>query len=240
MLVIPALDIIDGKCVRLTKGDYDTRKEYSANPLEVAKTFEDAGLKRIHLVDLEGAKGGGIKNLATLERLAAGTSLVIDFGGGIKTRDALLSAFNAGAAYVTCGSIAVKNREETVSFIEEFGEKIILGADCQNKKIKTPGRLEESGIDVFSFKNFYMEKGVRECISTDISKDGMLAGPAFPLYEELMSKFPSLKLIASGGVSNADDLRKLSKLNVYGTIVGKAFYEGKITLKEMGDINNAG
>lgn len=233
MKIIPAIDIIEGKCVRLSKGDYDTKKIYHENPLDIAKEYESNGIKYLHLVDLDGAKAKTIKNLKTLEILASETNLIIDFGGGIKTRESLESAFNAGANQVTIGSVAVENPEICEEWIKEFcAEKLILGADCLNRKIKTSGWLENSDLDVIAFIQSYQNKGMNNVICTDISKDGMLEGPSFELYKEILSKC-ELSLIASGGISSMEDLDDLKRQGCSGAIIGKALYEGKITLKEL-------
>jgi len=239
MFVIPAIDMIGGCCVRLTKGDYGTKKTYSEDPVEMAKRFEDAGLRRLHVVDLEGAKGKKPVNLKTLERIASSTSLEIDFGGGIKSRESLVDAFNAGAAQVTCGSLAVTNPSLAESFIREFGGRVIIGADCKDGKVSTSGWLEESKEDVLPFLKAYQEKGARYVISTDISKDGMLSGPSFVLYEKLIGGLGKMNVIASGGISSRDDLVKLSKMGLYGAIVGKAYYEGLLSLEEMVEAESA-
>ena len=233
MKIIPAIDIIDGKCVRLSKGDYDTKKVYHENPLDIAKEYEVNGIKYLHLVDLDGAKAKTIKNLKTLEMLASKTSLIIDFGGGIKTRESLESAFNAGAKQVTIGSIAVENRELCEEWINEFGaDKLILGADCLDRKVKTSGWLENSDLEVIDFIQSYQSVGLKDVICTDISKDGMLEGPSFELYKEIMNQ-SKVALIASGGISSIQDLDVLKEIGCYGAIIGKALYEGKISLKEL-------
>ena len=233
MKIIPAIDIIDGKCVRLSKGDYDTKKVYHEIPLDVAKEYEANGIQYLHLVDLDGAKAKTIKNLKTLEILASETNLIIDFGGGIKTRENLESAFNAGANQVTIGSIAVENRELCEEWIKEFGaEKLILGADCLDRKVKTSGWLEDSDFDVISFIQSYQKKGIKDVICTDISKDGMLEGPSVELYQEILNQ-SKVSLIASGGISSMKDLDDLRELGCSGAIIGKALYEGKITLKAL-------
>lgn len=233
MKIIPAIDIIDGKCVRLSKGDYDTKKVYHENPLDIAKEYEDNGIQYLHLVDLDGAKAKTIKNLKTLEILRSETSLIIDFGGGIKTRESLESAFNAGANQVTIGSVAVENPELCIDWINEFGtEKLILGADCLDRKVKTSGWLENSNLDVIDFIQSYQKKGIKDVICTDISKDGMLQGPSFELYKEILNQ-SNISLIASGGISSIQDLDDLKKLGCSGAIIGKALYEDKINLKEL-------
>ena len=237
MKIIPAIDIIDGKCVRLSKGDYDTKKIYHENPLDIAKEFEAHGIQYLHLVDLDGAKAKTIKNLKTLEMLASETNLIIDFGGGIKTRKSLESAFNAGANQITIGSIAVENPQLCEEWINEFGaEKLILGADCLDRKIKTSGWLTDSDLDVLDFIQSYQLKGIKEVICTDISKDGMLQGPSFELYQEIL-KQSEIALIASGGISSLQDLEDLKKIGCSGAIIGKAIYEGKISLKELQKFN---
>ena len=233
MKIIPAIDIIDVKCVRLSKGDYDTKKIYHENPLDIAKEYEANGIQYLHLVDLDGAKAKTIKNLRTLEILASETNLIIDFGGGIKTRESLESAFNAGANQVTVGSIAVENPEICEEWIQEFGaEKLILGADCLDRKVKTSGWLENSDLEVIDFIQSYQKKGLKDVICTDISKDGMLQGPSFELYKEILGQC-EVSLIASGGISCMKDLEDLKELGCSGAIIGKALYEGKITLKEL-------
>ena len=237
MKIIPAIDIIDGKCVRLSKGDYDTKKIYHENPLDIAKEYEAHGIQYLHLVDLDGAKAKTIKNLKTLEILASQTNLIIDFGGGIKTRESLESAFNAGANQITIGSIAVENPKLCGEWITEFGaEKLILGADCLNRKVKTSGWLTDSDLDVLEFIQSYQIKGIKEVICTDISKDGMLEGPSFELYQEILKK-AEIALIASGGISSLQDLEDLKKIGCSGAIIGKAIYEGKISLQELQKFN---
>lgn len=233
MYIIPAIDIIDGKCVRLTQGDYAQKKVYNENPLEVAKEFEAAGLKRLHLVDLNGAKSGHIVNHKVLESIAKNTSLTIDFGGGVKTDEDIQLAFNSGAAQITGGSIAVKNPQIFESWIKKHGDKIILGADVKDEKIATNGWLENSGIDLWNFLNDYVSKGIKYTVCTDISKDGALQGTATELYKKMILKFPSLNVIASGGVTTLQDLKDLKVAGCYGAIVGKAIYEGRIKLEEL-------
>lgn len=233
MRIIPAIDIIDGKCVRLTKGDYDTKKVYNENPLEVAKAFEDNGIQFLHLVDLDGAKSSHIVNYNTLEKIAVRTNLKIDFGGGLKSDDDLRIAFECGANQITGGSIAAKNPKLFEKWLLQYGsEKIILGADSQNRKIATNGWLESSELDVAEFIKDYQKKGVLYVICTDIAKDGMLNGAANELYKEILAEC-KINLIASGGVSSMDDLFELRELGCEGAIIGKAIYEGKITLKEL-------
>ncbi|MBD3904219.1 1-(5-phosphoribosyl)-5-[(5-phosphoribosylamino)methylideneamino]imidazole-4-carboxamide isomerase [Chryseobacterium sp. Ch-15] len=235
MKIIPAIDIIDGKCVRLSKGDYGTKKIYNENPVEVAKEFESFGIKYLHLVDLDGAKSKHIINQKILENIARKTSLQIDFGGGLKTIEDIEIAFNSGAKQITIGSVAVKNPEFCFDLIEKYGsEKIILGADCENRKIKTSGWLEESDQDVIDFIINYQKKGIKNVICTDISKDGMLEGASEDLYKEILEK-TKIQLIASGGVSCIEDVYKMKELGCSGTIIGKAIYEGRISLKELQD-----
>ena len=232
--IIPAIDIIEGKCVRLTKGDYNTKKVYNENPLDVAREFEDHGIRRLHVVDLDGAKAGHIINYKTLEQIAGKTNLIIDFGGGLKTTDDLRIAFESGAQMVTGGSIAVKNPEEFSSWINIHGaEKIILGADVKDKMIAVSGWMEETSEELIPFIQKYYNKGIEKVICTDISKDGMLQGPAIELYKEMLDAIPELYLIASGGVSNIGDIEKLQESSVPAVIFGKAIYEGKIKLKEL-------
>jgi len=234
MEIIPAIDIIDGKCVRLTQGDYDQKKVYNERPLEVARQFEDAGLRRLHLVDLDGAKAGAVKNWKVLETLAGKTGLVIDFGGGIKTEADVEIVFNSGAAMATVGSIAVKDGPLFVSWLRAYGaDKFLLGADVKDEKIAVSGWLETTDRWIYDFIADYMEKGVRQLFCTDVSKDGLLQGPALDLYKNIVEKFPELHFIASGGVSGMDDVRRLEEVGCKGVIIGKAIYEGRITLKEL-------
>ncbi|MBK1896486.1 1-(5-phosphoribosyl)-5-[(5-phosphoribosylamino)methylideneamino]imidazole-4-carboxamide isomerase [Chryseobacterium paridis] len=233
MKIIPAIDIIDGKCVRLSKGDYGTKKIYNENPLEVAKEFESFGIQFLHLVDLDGAKSKHIVNQKVLESIANETSLQIDFGGGLKSLHDIEIAFNSGANQITIGSIAVQDPEFCYSIINAYGaEKIILGADCENRKIKTSGWLEESDKDVIDFILQYKNKGVQQVICTDISKDGMLEGPSTELYKDILGN-TSVRLVASGGISGINDVYRMREIGCSGTIIGKAIYEGKIALKEL-------
>lgn len=233
MRIIPAIDIIDGKCVRLSKGDYGTKKVYNENPLEVAKSFEDHGILSLHLVDLDGAKSKHIVNHKVLETIATQTHLSIDFGGGIKTTMDAQKAFDYGASQITGGSIAAKAPDVMNEWIQKFGpEKIILGADFKDRLIATDGWLESSEIDVLTFIEDYEKRGIRYVISTDIAKDGMLKGPSFELYKEILLK-TNVNLIASGGISSFDDLIELKAIGCEGAIIGKAIYEGKITLKQL-------
>ena len=232
--IIPAIDIIEGKCVRLSQGDYAQKTVYNENPLEVAKMFQDAGIRRLHLVDLDGAKAHHIVNYKVLETIATNTSLVIDFGGGLKSDDDLRIAFECGASMITGGSIAARNPETFINWIQQFGaEKIILGADVHNEKIAVGGWLETTNLNLLPYINNYVEKGISKVICTDISKDGMLQGAAVELYKKILVQFPDLYLIASGGVSNMNDILQLAENNVPAVITGKAIYEGKITLNEM-------
>lgn len=236
--IIPAIDIISGKCVRLSKGDYEQQTVYSESPVEVAKAFEGAGCKRLHLVDLDGAKSNHIVNYKVLEDIASSTNLVIDFGGGIKSDEDVHIAFESGAAMITGGSIAVKSPALFESWISRFGpNKIILGADAKDKKIATNGWMDNSEHSIVPFINSYLEKGISKVISTDISKDGMLQGTSIELYTELLDQCPGIYLIASGGVASLDDLRQLEEINVPAVIAGKALYEGRITLKDLENEN---
>jgi phosphoribosylformimino-5-aminoimidazole carboxamide ribotide isomerase len=234
MKFIPAIDIIDGKCVRLTKGDYNQKKEYSGSPLDIAKGYEDAGCERLHLVDLDGAKQKHVINHKVLEQIASNTNLTIDFGGGIQSDKDLSIAFESGAAQITGGSVAVKNEPLFSSWIEKFGaEKIILGADARDGKIAVSGWQETSELDIIDFIAKYKAMGLHYVISTDVNKDGLLQGPSFELYNEISDKIEGLSLIASGGVSGMEDIYRLKDTAIYGVIVGKAIYEGKISLKDI-------
>ncbi|MFP9115187.1 1-(5-phosphoribosyl)-5-[(5-phosphoribosylamino)methylideneamino]imidazole-4-carboxamide isomerase [Flavobacterium sp. RHBU_3] len=236
MKIIPAIDIINGKCVRLTQGDYAQQKTYNENPLEVAKMYEDAGIQYLHLVDLDGAKAGRIINYKVLESIASQTKLAVDFGGGLKTDADIETAFSSGAAQVTAGSIAVKQPETVYAWLEKYGtDKIILGADCRNRKIAVGGWLEESTLDVVDFIKDFSGKGIQSVICTDISKDGMLQGPSFELYGEILEQ-TNVGLIASGGVTTMDDLYKLREMGCAGAIIGKAIYEGNITLTQLREL----
>jgi phosphoribosylformimino-5-aminoimidazole carboxamide ribotide isomerase len=232
--IIPAIDVIDGKCVRLSQGDYDQKKVYNENPAEVAKMFEDAGVRRLHLVDLDGAKAQHIVNYKVLESITSKTNLVVDFGGGLKSDDDLRIAFECGASMVTGGSIAVKNPDVFLSWIEKFGaEKIILGADVKDEKIAVGGWIETTDLSLIPFIKKFKDKGVDKVICTDISKDGMLQGASNELYKKILDNFPDLYLVASGGVSCMDDIKALNDANVPAVITGKAIYEGKIKLAEI-------
>ncbi|MCX6205432.1 MAG: 1-(5-phosphoribosyl)-5-[(5-phosphoribosylamino)methylideneamino]imidazole-4-carboxamide isomerase [Bacteroidetes bacterium] len=237
MQIIPAIDIIDGKCVRLTQGDYAQKTIYNENPLEVAKEFEGAGLKRLHLVDLDGAKEGAVKNWAVLQQIAANTSLSIDFGGGIKQDKDLKIVFESGAAYATIGSLAVKQSEIFQGWLNDYGaDKFLLGADVKSEKIAVAGWLETTDIDIYDFLTDYVAKGIQQVFCTDVSKDGKLEGPSIDLYQKIIQKFPSLWFIASGGVSSMEDLYALKDIGCSGAIVGKAIYEGRIQLSELKDL----
>lgn len=232
--LIPAIDLIDGKCVRLTQGDYSTKKIYNEDPLEVAKIFEDHGIRRLHVVDLDGAREGRIINYRTLERIASRTSLIIDFGGGLKQENDLEIAFESGAQMVTGGSIAVKKPEIFTSWIKKFGsEKIILGADAKDKKIAISGWEETTDKELIPFIQDYYDKGITKTICTDICKDGMLQGPSIELYQEIREMIPFIYIIASGGVSSIEDIEKLIEAKIPAVIFGKAIYEGKIQLKDL-------
>jgi phosphoribosylformimino-5-aminoimidazole carboxamide ribotide isomerase len=236
MRIIPAIDIIDGNCVRLTKGDYGTKKIYNENPLEVAKELEDSGIQYLHLVDLDGAKSKRIVNYKTLELIATETNLTIDFGGGLKSNDDLKIAFESGASQVTGGSIAVQEPKTFKSWLNKYGDdKIILGADCMGRKIATNGWLQTSDLDILPFINTYEKEGVKSVICTDISKDGMLTGPSIELYKDLIAK-SNINLIASGGVSCLQDIINLKSIGCEGAIVGKAIYEGKVTLEQLSEL----
>lgn len=236
--IIPAIDVIDGKCVRLTKGDYDRKTIYADNPFDIARMMEDAGCKRLHLVDLDGAKSNHIVNYRVLERIAAGTSLTIDFGGGLKSDEDLRIAFENGAAMITGGSIAVKDPTTFQGWINQYGsEKIILGADTRNGKISTSGWIDDSEHDIIPFVKDYMAKGINKVISTDINVDGMLSGPSINLYKEMLAEMQGLYLIASGGVSAMHDIEALEAAGIPAVIVGKAIYENRITLKDLERFN---
>ena len=233
MRIIPAIDIIEGKCVRLSKGDYSTQKTYNENPLEVAKAYEDHGIEYLHLVDLDGAKSKHIVNYKVLDTIATKTNLKIDFGGGLKSNVDLRIAFESGAKQITGGSIAVKDPATFTSWIKHYGaEKIILGADVKGEYIATDGWLETSDQSLFDFLAHYQGKGIQYTICTDISKDGMLQGPSFDLYQKILSE-TEVKLIASGGISKFDELPRLAKMGCEGTIIGKAIYENRISLKQL-------
>ena len=233
-IIIPAIDLIDGRCVRLTQGDYDQKKEYSADPLDMAKQYEDCGVSRLHIVDLDGAKAKQPCNLRTLEKIASGTSLDIEWGGGIKDSVSLRSALDAGAGRIICGSVAVDNRQEFLSWLSEFGSsKIILGADVRDGKVATHGWLKDSGLTLAELMDWYVPAGLTQMICTDISKDGMLQGPDFEFYVDLKRTFPTVDVTLSGGISCMADLEKAAQLELHSVIVGKAIYEGRISLKEI-------
>ena len=232
--LIPAIDIIDGKCVRLTKGDYGTKTVYGNSPADMAERFEQAGVSRLHVVDLDGAKSKHVVNLDALKSITNRTRLVVDFGGGVKSDDDIEKVFASGASMVTVGSIAVTQKELFVKWLDKFGaERIILGADVRDGKISINGWRDDTAEDVISFLDYYVSKGVRNVLCTDISKDGMLEGPAFALYERILAAFPEINLIASGGVSCVDDISRLEQTGVPSVIFGKAFYEGKIDLEAL-------
>ena len=234
--IIPAIDIIDGKCVRLSQGDYERKTVYSEDPLEMAKEFEAYGIRRLHVVDLDGAESRHVVNYRVLERIASRTSLKIDFGGGVKSDEDLVIAFENGAEMVTVGSVAVKNPELFLKWLQRFGnEKIILGADVKNNLIAINGWKDDSQQELIPFLQNYIEKGVTKVLCTDISRDGMLQGPATDLYKQVMEAFPALQLTASGGVSSIDDIDALNQAGIPAVVFGKAFYEGRITLRQLND-----
>ncbi len=237
--IIPAIDIISGKCVRLTKGDYGTSKIYSENPVDMARRFEDCGCRRLHLVDLDGAKSHHVVNYGVLESIASSTSLVVDFGGGIKSDEDVRIAFESGASMVTGGSVAVRQPELFEGWLAKYGgSKVILGADARDGKVSTNGWLSDSGMDVVPFVKMYYDKGVRKVISTDISMDGTLAGPSVELYKLILDAVPEIELIASGGVGSMSDIESLDRLGLPGVIVGKAIYEGRITFEDLSRYNS--
>lgn len=232
--LIPAIDIIEGKCVRLTQGDYNSKKVYNENPVEVARAFADHGIRRLHIVDLDGAKSQHVVNHKVVEQITSATNLTIDFGGGIKSDEDLQKAFDAGAEMVTIGSLAVRQPQTFLRWLEKYGsQRIILGADVKNGQISINGWQEEEGDQLIPFVGKYMEQGVTQVLCTDISKDGMLQGPAIDLYKQVLTTYPNLYLIASGGVSSIDDLKALDEAGVPAVVFGKAIYEGKINLKEL-------
>jgi len=234
LTIIPAIDIIDGKCVRLSKGDYSQKKVYNEDPVEVAKAFQDHGLKRLHLVDLDGAKEKHVVNWKVLERIAGQTDLIIDFGGGLKSDKDLHIVFNGGASMVTIGSVAVKERDLFCAWLDRYGsDKIILGADVNERKIAISGWLEVSEIDILDFIDDYLKRGVKNILCTDISKDGMLEGTSLDLYKELVQHFQHMSLVASGGITDMEELYKLDEMGVSGAVIGKAIYEGRISLEEL-------
>ena len=234
MRIIPAIDIINGECVRLSKGDYNKKTIYSKNVLDVAKNFEDNGIQFLHLVDLDGAKENRIINYKTLEQISSKTSLIIDFGGGLKSEEDIKIAFESGAKQVTLGSVAVKNPELFLETLEKYGkEKIILGADAKKEKIAVSGWLEASEMNIYDFIKEKTEDGIQYVISTDIDKDGMLEGPSFDLYEKIIAENPDIKLIASGGITSTNDLVQLNSIGCEGAIIGKALYENRITFNDL-------
>lgn len=236
--IIPAIDLIDGKCVRLEEGDYTRKKVYNEDPVEVAKSFADAGIKHLHLVDLDGAKAGRLINWAVLEAITKATTLRVDLGGGIKTDEDLRLAFECGAKQVNIGSLAVKNPELFLDWLARYGaDKLILSADARNKKVAIHGWQTQTEHQLIPFMADYVSQGVQTAVVTDISKDGMLQGPALALYAEIQSEIPSLNLVASGGVSSMEDVQKLIDSNIYGIIIGKAIYEGRISLQALGAIH---
>ena len=238
MKIIPAIDIINGKCVRLTKGDYAQQKVYNENPVEVAKQFAGAGFKRLHIVDLDGAKAGVIMNMAVLENIAASVDMVIDFGGGVKKITDVEDILNAGASMVTIGSLAVKHPEVLEEWLMEFGaDKFLIGADVLNENVKISGWLQDGGINIFDFVGKMISLGATNIFCTDISKDGMMQGPSIELYKKIMEQHPEINLTASGGVSNIDDVKRLKKIGCSGVIIGKAIYEYLVTLDELIKLN---
>lgn len=237
MRIIPAIDLIDGKCVRLTQGDYGQKTVYNENPLEVAKEFEASGLQHLHLVDLDGAKAGKVVNWSVVEKITSQTQLIVDFGGGIKTDDEIKKLFDLGVKQVNLGSIAVKDKVKVFDWIAHFGaEKIILSADVKNEFIAIHGWQEKSTTNIFDLIEEYLKKGLQYVTCTDISTDGTLQGPNVDLYKRITQRFPSIKLVASGGVGSFDDILKLNGLNIDGVIVGKAIYEGKVTLNQLAEV----
>lgn len=241
MTIIPAIDLIGGHCVRLTQGDYESRREYSCDPLDMALRYQDCGVSRLHIVDLDGAKAKEPANLAVLERLASRTSLDIEWGGGIKNGDALQMALNAGADRVICGSVAVDSPELFTSWIRTYkSSRIILGADVRNGKVATHGWLKDSTLSVDDLLKRYVEEGLNQMICTDISRDGMLQGPDFGFYVKLQNEWPAVDVTLSGGISSMADVEKADSLGVRAVIIGKAIYEGRITLKELGDFISGG
>lgn len=234
MTIIPAIDIIEGKCVRLTKGDYTQKTIYNEDPLEVALQFEDAGLKRLHLVDLDGAKSGNVKNWKVLEKIAGKTKMLIDFSGGISSQKNVEITFNSGAAYASIGSIAVKDEHTFTSWLLIFGaEKFIIGADVRNEKIAVKGWTESTGLSVFDHIDKYKTKGIKQFFCTDIERDGLLQGPSTQLYKKIINQHPSIDLIASGGVSTIEQVEELRQAGLHGAIIGKAIYENKIRLSDL-------
>lgn len=237
--LIPAIDIIDGKCVRLTKGDYQQKAVYSDSPADIAKKMEAIGYKRLHVVDLDGAKSRHIVNTVALQSITTATSLTVDFGGGIKTDRDIETAFNNGASMVTVGSVAVTSPELLDTWIERYGaDRIVLGADVRDRRIAINGWKEDSELELLHFLNHYVKRGIRKVLCTDISRDGTLTGPAIPLYKDIMTAFPDLHLIASGGVSCMEDIEKLNEAGIPAVVFGKAIYEGRIDMKKLWDWQN--
>jgi phosphoribosylformimino-5-aminoimidazole carboxamide ribotide isomerase len=235
--IIPAIDIIGGKCVRLIEGDYKRQTTYDQDPLAMAKQFEAAGLRRLHLVDLDGAKSGSVKNWKTLEQIASQTTLVVDFGGGIQLKEDVIKAFNAGASFCTIGSMAIKNEPELLQWFKEFGaHKFLLGADTKDEKIMVRGWQEATLVSILDFIENFMQKGVKEIFCTDVRRDGRLQGPGIDLYKKILERFPELDLIASGGVSSMKDIEQVKAVGCKAVIVGKAIYENKIRLKEFSNL----
>jgi phosphoribosylformimino-5-aminoimidazole carboxamide ribotide isomerase len=234
MKLIPAIDIINGQCVRLTQGDYQQKKIYNANPLEIAQQFESAGIEYLHVVDLDGAKAGAVQNWAVLENICKNTSLKVDFGGGLRTTAEAKKAFSIGVNQITGGSIAIKNRPVFLEWIKEFGsERIILGVDVKNEQVAVHGWQETTNVSLMDFIQSYIDVGIETVICTDIAKDGMLQGASMDLYQRMQNRFSDLKIIASGGVANLEDLKAIEKMKLHGAIFGKDFYEGRITLEDL-------
>jgi len=232
--IIPAIDIIDGKAVRLAKGDYNQKTVYNDNPLEIARRFEDAGIKRLHLVDLDGAKAQHVVNLKVLEKMAKNTRLIIDFGGGIKTNEDIRNVFDYGASYATIGTVAVKDPVLFQHWLSAYGsDKIILGADVKNGNIAISGWFDVTNVNLHDFVRDYIAKGVKTVLCTDISKDGMLMGASIDMYQQLKLGFPDLNIIASGGITRVEEIELLDKMNIFAVIIGKAYYEGKIKLNDL-------
>ncbi len=239
MKIIPAIDLIDGKCVRLSQGDYDTKKVYNENPLEVAKQFESIGITNLHLVDLDGAKARHIVNHDVLKTISDNTNLAIDFGGGIKSDADIELAFASGAKQVTAGTIAVQNKSLFMSWLERYSsKKLILGADVKDGNIAIQGWQSQTAVTIWAFLDYYTKQGVEYVICTDISKDGMLLGSSMDLYANILKKYPQIKLIASGGVASISEMVELEKIGLYGAIVGKAIYENRISMEELSDFLN--
>jgi phosphoribosylformimino-5-aminoimidazole carboxamide ribotide isomerase len=239
MNIIPAIDIMEGKCVRLTQGDYSRKKIYADEPVAMARMFEDHGIRHLHVVDLDGAKSKHIVNIDTLKKISDATNLIVDFGGGVKTDEDIQKAFNAGASMVTGGSIAVKDPGLFTQWLSKYGpEKIILGADVKNRHIAVSGWLETSTQDILTFLDFYTRKSVKIVICTDVTRDGVLKGPSIALYKELLAAYKNIRLIASGGVGSMKDVEQLADIGVWGVIIGKAIYEGRIPLNDLQNFIN--